>query len=195
MPLTHPELVDRLKALGMAVQVPPDQDLECGMFVPTHRYRNAEGKTSLLVVCTLEDEGRFLEMAARNTYAAADCRYKGALFAALLEMAFRTRLVQPEYDPRDGEIRFTVEIPVIDGTVTSEQLRAMASILVRVVDEFDPVIRHAMETGRVDMGLLPRPTSGAEPGLEPGLLSLAEEVGGLEALRRIVAEHRSRANP
>jgi hypothetical protein len=188
MPITHPELVEKLKSLELNVMVPPDQAVEAGIRFETDRYRNSEGAASLLVVCRIGEDGEYLEIFAPRAYEARNCRFKGALFAALLEVSFRTKSVQAEYDPSDGEIRFACDFPVEDATVTPRQLLRLLRNLLGVIEDFHPVLHHAFETGKVDMSRLPKPSTESPP--PPELLGLLEELGGIDELKRIVSERR-----
>lgn len=190
MPITKAELVEKLRSLELKVIEPPDRESEVHILFATERYRNPTDEHSLLIVCRLSEDGGYLEMFAPGVYASRDCKHKGSLFAALLEMSWMTKAVQAEYDPSDGEIRIACDLFVEDGTATPRQLLRMMRSIVGIIEDFDPVIRHVFQTGKIDMSLLPRPTAEAEGPAE--MMGLLEELGGIEELRKIVEERRSR---
>lgn len=190
MPITHAELIEKLKSLELNIMVPPDQTVEAGIRFTTERYRNSEGELSILVVCRIGEGGEYLELYVPSAYNARNCRFKGGLFAALLELSWRTKSVQAEYDPADGEIRFASDLPVEDAIVTPRQLQRLLYTLVGVVEDFHPVLSHVFETGKIDMALLPKPETGSEG--SPELLGLLEELGGIDELKRIVSERRGK---
>ncbi len=116
-------------------------------------------------------------------------RHKAAIFAIALHVAYCTKHVQCEYDPADGEIRFTVDIPVCDGDVTSTQLLTMVVTMARVVDRYAPVFMHAIETGLLDFELAEYDEE--EPGDDSEELEgLLEEIGGMDVLREIAVRLR-----
>jgi hypothetical protein len=123
-------------------------------------------------------------------YNLTNCKFKGATLAALAEIAFRTRSLQCEYDSQDGEVRYSVDTWVLDNTLTVEQLEMMVRIAVELLEEYEPVVRCAMETGRVDFDLAVKPQEeppqGSPPALPPEIAELVAKAGGLEALREAV---------
>ena len=113
---------------------------------------------------------------------------QGATLAALAELSFRTRSLQCEYDPSDGEVRYAVDTWVLDNTLTIRQLELMVRILVELLEEHEPVIRAAMETGKVDFELAnkrtkPSDDSNAPAPLPPEIAELLVRAGGVEGLR------------
>jgi hypothetical protein len=191
MPIDIATLHERLESIGINVQVPPDAEAaqsQRGLVFGTDRYRNIDGEPSLLVVATIAENGRYLEFYAPMAFNARECRHKGALFAAAMHVAMRTKHLQCEYDPADGEVRFAIDVPVCDGDVTAEQLEAMVRGIVTAIDLYAPVFVHVMETGRLDLSLA-EPKQEAEP-ISGELAELLQAIGGIEALREIAAERR-----
>lgn len=188
MPITHAELLEKLKPLEVELHVPPDQSTDVLLELETERYVNADGRKALFIVCRIHENGASLEVFAPAAYSLRDCRHKGALFAALMQVCLRTKFLQAEYDPERSEVHFSMDLPIEDATVTARQLGRMVVSLGRIVDDFDPVVRHAYASGKIDMSLLP----GRPPEAPAGLLELLEELGGMEELQRIVAERRSK---
>ena len=66
--------------------------------------------------------------------------------------------MQYGYDPSDGEVVYSTDMWVADGTITEEQLFCMLRQLVSTLDDFHPVVLHAMETGEVDFDRVARPS-------------------------------------
>jgi hypothetical protein len=196
MAITLPEVVSHIEKIGYQVMVPPNQDTECGIRFRTDSYVDVHGQKSLLIVCRLADEGTYLEVGCPNAYSSAQCRFKAALYSAMLHIAFQTKFLQLEHDPADGEIRFAVDIPVCDGTVTMEQLHTMILCLVQTLEEFHPVLVHAMQHGKVDMGLVWKPAASeqaATPQKSPIPAELAEllaKAGGIEGVESLLARLR-----
>jgi len=197
MPLTFAQLRSSLEGLGFHIMVPAGQDLECGMQFETRSYTDTDGDHSLLLVCRLEEQGAYLEVYAPNAYSTVDCKYKAALFACMLQISLQTKHLQLEHDASDGEVRFSVDMPVCDGTVTPLQLQALVFCLIRSLEEFHPVLRHAMTTGKIDFGLrwappAQRTSSSDTPAIAPELQELIERVGGLDNLEALIVAERAK---
>ena len=198
MAITLNEMVGKLKEIGYKVMVPENQEVECGLRFGTESYVNPEGDKSLLLICRIDEEGSYLEIFAPQVYLANSCKYKVALFATMLHVAYMTKHLQLEYDPSDGEVRFAVDIPVCDGAVTTQQLYSMIRCITAVMEEYHPVFAHAMGTGKIDMSLAWRPKepeqqdpAPAKPPMPPELASLLEKLGGMEAVERLIADQKA----
>jgi len=189
MPITLPELCKHLDTIGWKYEKQDDRNLAAICFGTQH-FCNHEGKKSVDIFIEIEAEGRYVQALVPRAYSLANCKFKGATLAALAELAFRTRSLQCEYDPSDGEVRYTVDTWVLDNTLTTHQVNIMVRMLVEFLEEYDPVIRSAMETGKVDFGLANKPESGSEeaPPLPPEIAELLAKAGGLEGLRAAVEQ-------
>lgn len=198
MAITLKEIIAHVESLGFTYMPGLREESEIGLRFGTDSYVDSDGDHSLLIVCALSEEGRYLEVFAPSAYTTANCKYKAAMFACMLQAAFMTKHLQLEHDPEDGEVRLAVDMPVADGTVTAEQLRAMIFTIILSLEEFHPVFVHAMTTGKVDFGLCwkrkPQPSApaAAEPALSPDLQELISKVGGLDNLEALVAAQRSK---
>jgi hypothetical protein len=72
---------------------------------------------------------------------------KLALMQTLLQITYSTKLMQFEYDPEDGEIRITVDIPVMDSRLTQKQLGFCIECIIHCLDNFHEQILDAMRHG------------------------------------------------
>ena len=193
MPITLSEIRSHCEQLGFKVTVPPGQSVELGIRFSTHSYIDADGDHSLLLICKLADDGTYLEVFAPNALNSSKCKYKAALFSAMLYVNFMTRYLQLEHDVEDGEIRASVDFPVADGTVTKEQLEIMIRVIALCLEEYYPVLKHAMETGKIDFSLSwqpPSSTPAPPPSVPPELQALLDKVGGLDKLEALVESQR-----
>ncbi len=100
------------------------------------------------MIIKLEENGEFFKVFTPSAY-----KYKeGPRLLAVLEtsmyVSWLTKMVQFEYDPSDGEIRAIIEFPLEDGKGTAKQLKRVLGGLVSIVDEYDPMIRAAIDTGK-----------------------------------------------
>lgn len=186
MAMTVMEVQSRLESLGVKVMVPPDENVaahERGIRYATSRYVNSEGEHAVLIIAKLNEAGEYLEFLAPAVYNVRECKFKGAVFAAMMELTYVSNHLQFEYDPSDGEIRVSVDMPICDGTATGAQMLSLLGAIVNGLESFHPVIVHAMETGRIDKSLIERKEgAGAIPDEVAGLI---EQLGGIDELRRL----------
>ena len=110
----------------------------------------------------LAEDGEFLHVMASRLYDLKDCPHRSSVFEALLTIAYITKSMSYEYDPEDGELRATIEMPLEDGRLTPDQFSDICNLLVCTVDAYDSVVRHAMRTGTVDMNLEGKPLPDAD---------------------------------
>ena len=122
----------------------------------TEKYRDPQGEANVLVVIQLENEGRFLKIFVPNAFTYHEGPYKAVVLQAALFVNFQSKMLQFEYDPRDGEIRAMVEFPLEDSSLTEEQFfRAFHGLCV-LVEQYYPFIHQAM------LGTLDASTSGLD---------------------------------
>ena len=158
MAITLKELLKHCKTLGLSPDVEEDEDPTFVLYYATDCYINPDGEKHVGLVCKTKLEGEFLGVAAPAAFLVQDCKFKGALFATLAQIALRTMYIQPTYDPEDGSVSFEVEVPVCDGTVTAKQLRVMIISIVVLLERYYPVIKHVMETGKTNFDLVHEPS-------------------------------------
>jgi hypothetical protein len=202
MTVTLDQIKQHLDELGMRHMVPESKELarlQCAARFATQSYADSDGDHSLLVIFAISEDGEYLEVFSPMAMDASNCKHKGALFAAMLQVAFMTKHVQLEYDADDGEIRFAVDIPVCDGVVTPMQLSCIVHMLVGVMEEYYPVFKHAMETGKVDFSKRWEPESDADEeagsddaGDTAKLEALIESMGGIDKLEEALRAMRAR---
>jgi len=184
MAITIDEVQNRLESLGIKVMVPEGEEVAArqrGVRYTTSHYVNSEGDHSAVIHVNLSEGGEYLGMVAPAVYNVRECKFKGVVFAALMNFMYITKFVQFEYDPEDGEIRVSVDMPILDGTATARQLHRLLNALIELLDQIHPVITHAMATGRVDMELLERKPE--EPAIPEEVAGLIAQLGGIEELR------------
>ena len=157
MPVTVDIIKQHLNTLEIGFGVDDKDPNSVGFGINTKNYVNGEGQKSIIVCCDVREDGNYLEVYCPMVEDLSKCRFKGAALAAMAEICYRTKHAQLEYDPRDGEVRIAADMPVCDSVVTAEQLLALARNVVMVMDAYQPVIRHAMETGQVDMNKMWQP--------------------------------------
>ena len=105
--------------------------------IKTEDYRNDDSAKTLSLFIKLEEEGKFIKILAPYVYRCAlksSSNRKAALFQALLQICWKTKMVQFEYDSDDGEIRAIIEFALEDAPLSKLQLVRVMSNLSSVVD-------------------------------------------------------------
>ena len=118
----------------------------------TRSFKNVNGDSGIWIMVLLEENGRFIKIAAPGLYVYREGPHKAALFQTLLSACYETKMVQCEYDAADGEVRATLEFPLEDAKLTQQQLIRCVNAVAAVVDHFHMTIVAAMTTGE-----LPKP--------------------------------------
>lgn len=147
MPISLDEIEGFLKSENL-VFTRKDEYLQTSF--TTEHYRDQEGKPSVFIVIRLEEGGEYIKIFAPNLYNLPAFADPNLLFQALLEIAWKTKLVQYEYDRNDGELRAIVEFPLEDSTLTRRQFMRALNGLVQITDEYAPVIDNLMLNGVLD---------------------------------------------
>lgn len=115
--------------------------------IKTDNYRNDDSAKSLSLFIKLEEDGKFIKVLAPYVYRCAlksGSNRKAALFQALLQICWKTKMVQFEYDSDDGEIRAIIEFPLEDTPLSKAQLVRVMSTLSSVVDLYHEEIVKAL---------------------------------------------------
>ncbi len=122
----------------------------------SEKYRDPQGEANVLIAIQLEHDGRFLKIFVPNAFSYHEGPYKAVVLQAALFVNFQSKMLQFEYDPRDGEIRAMVEFPLEDSELTEEQFfRAFHGLRI-LVEDYSPFMHHAMH------GTLDAATSGLD---------------------------------
>jgi hypothetical protein len=148
-------------------------------------YRDKDGDLSMFVVVQLTDDGRYLRVLAPQLYDLSPCTNRAAPMEVALAVGYRTKSLCFEFDPSTSELRATLEYPLESGTFTERQLVRCIQLLIAIVDDADPVIRHAIKSGQIDWGLY-----GATP-KDPAkeeMDALIEKAGGMAGLRKLAEQ-------
>jgi hypothetical protein len=117
----------------------------------TEKYTNtANQRNNVMILITTENEGGIVRLVVPYAYKFAsdgNSYNKLALMQTLLQITYSTKLLQFEYDPEEGEIRITVDIPVMDSKLTEAQLSFCIDCIVHALDNFHEQILDAMRHG------------------------------------------------
>ena len=116
----------------------------------TQKYVDADGAKLLHLIVAVEEQGKFIKIAAPAAYHFhhdGTSFHKLALFQTLLQICHMTKMVQFEYDPDDGDIQAIVEFPVEDADLTRQQLMRAVYTLTDALEEYHTAIHDAITGG------------------------------------------------
>lgn len=147
-------------------------------------YRDTEGEARVQVIVRIAEGGEFLTVYSPGAWSLADCPFVPAVCEATSRIQARMKLIRFDLDT-DGQLHANIEIPLESAPLHAGQVhRAIAGILV-AIRRYDAVIRHAIETGEVDLDLT-RDESAEPPTDLDEMLRLAREAGGIDALEQLL---------
>ena len=151
-------------------------------------YRDAAGDPHVQVIVRIAEEGELVAVCAPRTWNLADCDHRQAVCEAATLIQAQMKLIRFDLDADTWDLQPNIEVPLEKAPMCAEQLhRAIAGIML-VIRRYDPVIRHAMETGEVDFDLINEEELPTPPADVTRILDLANEAGGLDALERLLGD-------
>jgi len=111
-----------------------------------------EDHTNIHVI-KAKDDGRIFEWKMnivdeekKEQFKVKEHKYLPKLLSYLLQINYQTKFGTWEFDPKDGEIAFNVEIPLEDAVMTFEQFKRICSLTMDT-SEYTDNIRLILETG------------------------------------------------
>jgi hypothetical protein len=127
------------------------QDVEKSVI---HTGIKAENVENFQIMIQVAEEGEFLQIWVPQLLQVKDHVFKGVLFQTLLHISYQTKLLRFEYDPSDGEVRVSIEIPIEDGNFTERQLwrclQALAFVDRQVMPRLQAVLAYGEDPGKED---------------------------------------------
>jgi len=169
------EANDELQAIAIGFSADPEE----------RTYRNPESNEPVVEMnVRLVEDGEFVAVIAPQAWNLSDCENRAAVCEAACRMAARLKLLRFDLDDEDC-LQPNVELALEDAPMCSNQLHRAIGAVLATVREFDPVIRHAMETGVVDLSLAHRDRP-QPPGDISRILELGDAAGGLDALEELL---------
>ncbi len=148
MATTLKEIAQFLKEADLKFQLrEKTDDILVGFTMP--KYENPDGRKQLMVVIKLEESGEFLKLFTPKAYVYKEGPNALAVMKACMYVSWRTKMLQYEYDPSDGEIRAMIEFPLEDAKLTKKQLLRVLMALPELLDRYDGMIHSAMKTGQL----------------------------------------------
>lgn len=147
-------------------------------------YRDEDDDPHIQLLVRLAEHGEFVAVVVPQAWKIGDCKHRAAVCEAVTRIQGRMKLIRFDLDD-EGHLQPNIEIPLERAPMCTEQLHRAISGLLMVVRHFDPVIRHAMDTGKVDLSLAKAPTP---PENIAEILELGESAGGLDAIERLLGD-------
>lgn len=188
MPINLEQLEAYLVEDGLKYRLADEGYLLTGF--ATRHYVGPGGRAGVAIAIRVDEDGEHVEFTAPQLYTSRGCEHPAALFEALLAITMRTKLIRFEYDPKDGEIRCTIECAVEDCSLTKRQFLRMLHCLSESIDRWDPVIRAAMESGVVNLETV---AGGAEHLAR--LAAVEASAGGIDRLEELVKRAKTKRSP
>ena len=121
---------------------------------PTENYQNENQRSLLIVVIQLTEDGEYIKFFVPAAYHIPLDESAFAVLKSFAIIAWQVKLLDFEVDPGDGEVRPTIDFPIEDGTLTTEQVRRCCKTLARLVDIFHPYLKYAITHNVVHEDLL-----------------------------------------
>jgi hypothetical protein len=149
MPATIEQIAGFLDAEGLKYRI-EDGFIRTGF--QTSNYRDTDGDAGIQLAIALEKlehDGEFIKVVAPNIYRYPEGPHKAALFQTLLTISWDTKMIQYEYDPRDGEVRAIIEFPLADSALTQRQLMYCIHGLTALAEENHETVMAAMTKGEL----------------------------------------------
>jgi hypothetical protein len=106
----------------------------------------------LLIFIILKDRGRYLQILVPHLCQLKENVFKGIAYQTLLQISHSKPLIRFASDPEDGQIYASVELPLEDAQLTSQQFNRCLDDLVILIDlETMPRLNSVLATGK-DIG-------------------------------------------
>jgi hypothetical protein len=151
-------------------------------------YRDPQGERHLQLLVRLAERGEMVAVFAPRAWDLKDYPDRRAVCEAATIVQRQMKLIRFDLDADSGAFTPNVELSLEKAPMCAQQLhRAIAAVLL-AVRRYDPIFRHAMKTGIVDMSLAHEDEPPTPPGDVTGILELGNDAGGLDALERLLGD-------
>jgi hypothetical protein len=150
-------------------------------------FRDGDGDPFLRVVVRVLERGEFVAIFVPNAWNIGDSPSKSLIFEACVSFQLRYKMLRFDYDPEDGELRPNIELPLENASLTSQQFHRLVHGVLHGVQQFDKVIRHALETGVVCFECLDEGEQSALPADDAARLEeQVQRAGGIDELEKLL---------
>lgn len=108
----------------------------------------AQNLDHFIIILNLSENGEYLQCQAPQIFTLQDHIYKGPFLQTMATIQFQVKMLRLEYDPSDGEVRASIELPLEDSQLTQRQFDRALSGLIQLVDHHAiPRLRQTLATG------------------------------------------------
>merc|ERR1711959_880437 len=107
------------------------------------------GKTILIVIKIIDEDESFLKFFSPLAFRITDHKSNLAVMQSFFILSWHIPMVKFNFDPKDGEIRPTIDFPIFDGDITEKQLQCCLTRMAGLLDEIYEPIVYAIENGKV----------------------------------------------
>lgn len=129
----------------------------------------AQNVDRFIILLRLTENGEFLQFIAPQLLHLKDHVYKGMAFQTMLHISYGVKMLRFEYDPSDGEVRASIELPLEDAKLTLTLFNRCLEGLIQLVDlQAMPRLQAVLATGE-------DPGDGMASSLTTGLMELLLE--------------------
>jgi len=108
----------------------------------------AQNLDHFIIILNLSENGEYLQCQAPQIFTLQDHIYKGPFLQTMATIQFQVKMLRLEYDPSDGEVRASIELPLEDSQLTQRQFDRALSGLIQLVDGHAvPRLKKVLATG------------------------------------------------
>lgn len=136
--------IDNIAKILYSAQIPYHYDQQQGFLGLMFTLKNGE---QIPFSVQIREGGKWLDVSALNFLCVKESVFKGVVFQSLLTIQWDTSIVRYFYNPHTGNIGASVDIPLIDITLTYNNFLHYLTILLNSLDETIPRLRTILATG------------------------------------------------
>ena len=148
MSTSYNQIKSLLEEGGFRYEITSDGNILTG-FGEMEFYVDVEKRSRLGVLILIEENGSYVRLVCPRLYRYEGRRFRADLFQSCLMINYWAKLIQFEFDDRDGELRASVELLLEDNELTLAQLSRSLTALAYLIDLLDPLIRKTLRQGGV----------------------------------------------
>ena len=124
------------------------------LLVPFHaeKYKNQRNEHTILIVIKIIDHGEdetYIKFFSPLAFRIRDLHQNLAVLNSLFILSWRLPMLKFNLDPKDGEIRPTIDFPVFNGVISQKELQCCLTRIARLLDEIYEPILHAVKQKKI----------------------------------------------
>jgi hypothetical protein len=153
--------------------------------IPYHYYQqtqqvglviNLKNSSQVPFMIQERDQGTWLDISVPKLIQVQDSVFKGVIFQTLLTHSYETAMVRYFYNPNDGYISASLDLPLLEMNLSERSLMYCLTLLVDSLNDIMPRLRCVISTGR-------------DPGRKSSLEQLVEQMSpeSLDQIAQLIA--------